>query len=106
MKLGAGRGGSGLGVDDSLVGLGGIGVGARFWKSFEGLGLLERRTREAKRACVTVLWLGGESDIRDGAVTARRISCSFERGFVGSADFWGEVYWADVGLGSLGRNKA
>ena len=74
VESGVGRGGSGLGPcsGNSLVGLGGVGVGTRLRTScFGGLGVLERRMREGKRGCVSVSFLGGESDIKDGAVTAR-----------------------------------
>jgi len=65
--------------------LGGLGVGVRLLEDcfrglgmgiletippFVGLGVLARRTREAKLAWVTVLLCGGESEISEGAVMA------------------------------------
>lgn len=89
------------------MGLGGVGVGTRLRTScFGGLGVLGRRLREGKRGCVRVFLLGGESDIKDGAVTARGNDDPLEAVFAGSDAFRGEEYWADVGRGSRVRKRA
>ena len=67
---------------------------------------MPRRTSEAKRSWVTVLVGGGESEIKDGAVTGRWSIWFSEVDPDRSRAFRGEDDWIDVGLNSLGPKIA
>ena len=67
---------------------------------------MSRRISEAKRAWVTVLVRGGESEIKDGAVTGRWSIWFSEVDSDRSADFRVGDDWIVVGLNSLGPRIA
>lgn len=84
----------------------GLGVGIRQPViPFGGLGVLARRTREVNLACVPVTVCGGETEKRDGAVTAF-LAVSFWDTGCSFMLFSSSEFSAKVDLVSLGANMA